>query len=84
MSPAVDGLEGVEWRVVSEELPGRLWLWTASDPHPVDELSNPEHCHPYISAVQVAPLSEQSIWWKKGWTCLALVSAAALSAAPSH
>ena len=69
---AVDGLEGVEWKVVSDELPGGMWVWTASDAHPVDELG--VHPHPYVSDVQVRDIDEAETMKTKGWQTIDIVS----------
>ena len=71
---AVDGVEGAEWRLVSEELPGGISVWTASDPHPADELTTPQHAHAYVSDVRVTLSDDAEAMARKGWQTLNLVS----------
>ena len=70
----VDGVEGAEWRLVSEELPGDVFVWTASDPHPADELGNPQHAHAYISDARLTLIDDVDAMRSKGWQNIDLVS----------
>ena len=51
---------------------GGVYLWLGRDPHPVDELSLPQHAQPYVSEVAVVETEAADEWKSKGGQTVAL------------
>ena len=49
-----------------------VYLWLGRDPHPVDELSLPEHAQPYVSDLAIVDSDAVDEWTSKGWQTVAL------------
>ena len=49
-----------------------VFLWLGRDPHPVDELSLPQHAQPYVSEVAIVETDVVDEWRLKGWQTVAL------------
>ena len=49
-----------------------VYLWLGRDPHPVDELSLPQHAQPYVSDVAVVEAEAVDDWKLKGWQSVEL------------